>query len=95
MSEVATAAPFEVRLADVLHEDLRKAGIHAEVETERVPDLDLYRVLVTAPEFRSLWSSERQDLVWRIVDHHFSRDEQFRISSIYTLTPDELEGKAA
>jgi hypothetical protein len=95
MSEVAVApSKFEQRLIQVLRDDLLKAGIQARVETERVPDLDLYRVLVTAPEFGNLWSSEQQDLVWRIVHRHFSFDELLHVSAIYTLAPDDVQTAA-
>ena len=94
MAEVMTrSADFPRRLVEVLRDGLRKVGIDAEVETERVPDLDLHRVLLTAPEFHNLWASERQDLVWRIIGQNFNDDDKMRISIILTLTPDELEGK--
>ena len=35
-------------------------------------------------------SSERQDLIWRIIDQHLPPDEQLRISMIYTVTPKEM-----
>jgi hypothetical protein len=35
---------------------------------------------------------ERQDLVRRIMDRYFTRDEQLHVSLIYTLAPDELGG---
>ena len=95
MSEVAVAGTsLEERVVEALREGLGRLGIPAEVEAERVPDVEFSRVYVTAPAFANLWYSERQDLVWRILDEHFSRDEQFHISGIHTMTPDELEGNA-
>jgi hypothetical protein len=81
------------RLRRVLDEGLAIGGIDARVSTESVRGTKLTRVLVTAPGFKSLRPSERQDLVWRIVGASFDREEQLRISMILTLTPDELAGK--
>jgi hypothetical protein len=94
MAKVADVAQdFERRLAQVLIEGLKIGGIRAKVETEPVPHTKLTRVLVTARAFDSLRPSERQDLVWRIVSRAFDPEDQFRISMILTLTPNELAGK--
>lgn len=88
-----SSAPFAARLRQVLVDDLKTAGINAEVRTEAVPTTKLHRVLVTARQFKQLPPSERQDLVWRIVGRHFNQEEQLLISMIVTLTPDEMAGK--
>lgn len=84
---------FRDRLRKVLKEELASGGIAAIITTEAVPYTKLLRVMVKAKNFRDMRPSERQDFVWRIVDKHFSVDEQLRISMILTLTPDELAGK--
>jgi hypothetical protein len=50
----------------------------------------LIRVFVVTDTFAKLRASERQDLVWRIIDRQFSPDEQLRVSMVYTVTPEEL-----
>jgi len=87
------SASLATRLRQVLVDDLKTAGINAEVRTEAVRTTKLHRVLITARSFKQLPPSERQDLVWRIVGRHFSPEEQLLISMIVTLTPDEMAGK--
>jgi 4'-phosphopantetheinyl transferase EntD len=103
MSEVTTvnlaaedvAAADHVRrdLANVLRDGLRKVGIDAEVDTEAVPDTLLHRAIALSSQWERLSYGDRQEVVWRILDTAFSRDEQLHISSVTTLTPDELEGR--
>src|SRR5438105_4578749 len=83
---------FAERIQQTLRSGLAHGGIKADVEVEAVPGTRLQRVLVTAPNFRQLRPSERQDLVWRIIDQEFEHDEQLLISMIMTLTPNELRG---
>lgn len=80
---------FLDRFTTALISSLRKNGIAAKVDTQKVPTTKLYRVIVLAPKFKALKHSERQNLVWRIADSALSPDEQLHISMILTLTPDE------
>jgi hypothetical protein len=89
----ATEKSLKARVRHALEEGLAVGGITAKVSTEAIKGTKLTRVMVTAPQFKSLRPSERQDLVWRIMGDTFQRDEQLRISMIMTLTPDELAGK--
>ena len=89
----AKSKGLESRVRRALEDGLNIAGIEAKVTTEAIKGTKLARVMVTAPGFKSLRPSERQDLVWRIMSGYFERDEQLRISMILTLTPDELAGK--
>jgi len=93
LDSTASAAGFGERLKRALQEGLRVAGIRATVVTEPIPRTKLHRVLVKSAGFGSLAFTERQDLVWRIVDRQFSADEQLRISMILTMTPDEARGE--
>ena len=52
-----------------------------------------YQLLVTAKGFGELEFTERQDLVWRMMDREFTADEQLRISMILTMPPDEARGQ--
>ena len=81
---------FKKRLKDILVSSLKEGGIDAAVKIEPVLLTKLHRVLVTARNFKDMSSSERQNLVWRILDGEFSPEEQLRISMILTLTPEEL-----
>jgi stress-induced morphogen len=65
--------------------------IRADVHIEAVPGLPLKRVYVVSKDFKKLRGGERHDLVWRIVDEGFSRDERFAISMIATVTPEEYD----
>ena len=84
-----TAQAFRQKLKSVLLSGLAAGGIKAEVEMESIPGTKLTRVLVTARKFKNLRPSERQDLVWRIVEQHFTPDDQLLISMIMTLATNE------
>jgi hypothetical protein len=90
---IAAPSGFGERLQSVIENGLRSRNIDATVEIEHVPDVDMFRVLVTTPKFRNLWGSERQGLIWRIIEDAFSREEQYRISGVFALTPKEMEGE--
>ena len=94
MSKTVTPpiSSFAGRLRRVLKEGLGEAGIRCRVQTERVPTTKLHRVLIMSDQFEKLRPSERQDLVWRIVDGAFGKEEQLHISMILTVTHDELAG---
>ena len=91
MAEVKPGPAYVKRLKQVLKTALARMKIHAEVHVEDVPGLPLKRVYVVAKEFSKLRGGERHDIVWRILEEDFSRDERFFISMIATLTPDEYE----
>ena len=85
-------AAFEQRLKRALLRGLKLAGIKARVQTEPIAGTKLHRVNVISPQFQPLRPSERQDLVWRIINQFFNHAEQLQISMIFTLTPRELRG---
>jgi hypothetical protein len=84
---------FAARLRRELKDRLKAVDIHADVLTEPVPSTKLYRVKVLAAKFTKLKYTERQNLVWRIVEKVLGPEDQLRISMIFTLTPDEEAGK--
>lgn len=91
MAQVKARPPsFVVRLRDALATELTAAGIAAQVGFERIPGTKLYRFQVVAKAFKSMWHTERQNLVWRVVNRALARDEDMRVAGIMTLTPDEL-----
>ena len=91
MAEVKTARDtLSKRLKETLLEGLKRQGVTARVETETVPTTRYVRALVTAKQFENMYSSERQEVVWNLVNRAFTRDEQLRISIILTSTPEEL-----
>ena len=93
MSEtLAPVENFGERLEEALRDGLRKVGIEAEVETQPVPTTLLHRAIVVSPQFRELGYMDRQEVIWRILDQFFSRDDQLYISSVWTMTPAEMEG---
>ncbi len=89
MSKVKDA-PFLRKLKQSLRSELAAVGIEAKVHTEAVPTTQLYRVTVVAPQFKVLNHSERQNVIWRIVEKSLSPQEQLRISMIMTLAADEI-----
>ena len=88
----ARSGRFPDRLCAALTEGLGIAGIRgAAITAKRIPPTRLHRVTIEAKAFAPLGFSERQDLVWRIIDRAFSPEDQLRISMILTLTPEEAQ----
>jgi hypothetical protein len=81
---------FVMKLAAALQKDLEDLGLHSTVEVEPAGTTKLYRFFVFSDEFRDLRHTERQNLVWRIVDRTLSPEESRRVSMIMTLTNEEL-----
>ena len=80
-------------LRAVLVGSLAKAGIKVdEFSSEPIRGTKLNRILIVADAFDNMGPSERQDLIWRIVDKHFSSDDQLRISMIMALGSKETAG---
>jgi stress-induced morphogen len=73
-------------------ERLKNAGIEAEVHTEPVRLTKMHRLYVVSAQFQHVKYTERQRLVWEITDGVLPPDKRFLVN-IYTLTPDEAEGK--
>ena len=91
--ERTSATPRLVRQAiGALSKDLKKVGIPCEASWEKVPGTKLYRLLVIAGKFKNLQFSERQQMVWRIIERTLPPAEQLQISMILTLTPEEAKG---
>lgn len=86
---------FVTRIKRALVDDLGRAGIIATVITEPIHGTKLHRVTVVAAKFARMRFSERQGVVWRIVDNAIPKEEQLFISMILTLTPSEAAGEAA
>jgi hypothetical protein len=81
------------RVAAALKSGLKLAGFAVEqIETQPIRGTKLFRVTLVAKGFEKLWTTERQDLVWRILNQSFNREEQLQISMIITLSPGELAG---
>ena len=78
------------RLLDKLVKDLSAVNIHVQTGAEQIPGTGLYRVYVIGKKLAALRPSERQDLVWRIANQELDQKEQLRISTIFTLTPEEM-----
>ena len=94
MSRTTRMPGIVTQLKEGIVDGLHTAGIEAEVAVQPVKTTRLYRVTVLAAKFKALKHSERQNLVWRIAERALpSPEDQLRISMIWTLTPDEAEGK--
>ena len=99
MSEIADLdveeTALEQRLEHALEKGLSQRQIQAEIGTERVAGTELVRLIVVSDQFSQMYRSERQDLLWRIARENLNADDQFRISFILALTPDELGEESA
>jgi acid stress-induced BolA-like protein IbaG/YrbA len=91
MGEVTASDNFAERVRQILREDLRKSGLDVDVRIEPIPDTRLHRVIIVSQQIQQLGPAERQNLVWRIIGEHLTRDEQLQISMILTLSPDEID----
>jgi hypothetical protein len=81
------------RIAEALKSGLATAGITLEeIETEPIRGTKLIRVTLVAKGFERVNHTERQDIVWRILNRTLTPDEQLRVSMVVTLTPKELAG---
>lgn len=94
MAKVIKTPAFVVRVRNRLRDELARVGVNADVAFERVGKTRLYRFTIVAGNFAKLTHTERQRLVWRIVDQELDPNQQLLISMILTLTPSEF-GQAA
>jgi len=81
---------FVRTLANALVNQLASNGLSAEVSCEPIPGTRMYRFYVVSDGFAEMMNSERQSLVWRIVDQALQPADAIKISMILTLTHDEL-----
>jgi hypothetical protein len=81
------------RVVAALKAGLTTSGFAVDgIETEPIKGTRLFRVTVVARGFEKIWVTERQDLVWRILDQTLTKPEQLQISMIVTLAPSEAVG---
>jgi hypothetical protein len=95
MAAPLTLKNFADQLPQLLEDDLANAGVRAKVEVEKVPKTRLHRVFVVSKHRDRLRPSEWDALVWRILRNHFGPDADLRVSSIFTVTPQELRNYRA
>ncbi|RPI64086.1 MAG: hypothetical protein EHM48_01415 [Planctomycetaceae bacterium] len=93
MANITKSAGFVSKLEKDIVNELKAIGIKAKVTSEPVPTTKLFRLMVLSPQFKEMYHSERQSLVWRITEKAISQADQNRISMILTLTADEAKGK--
>jgi hypothetical protein len=84
---------FEREVRVILQQKLNEVGIPSNVNSEKVRGTKLHRFFVEARRFKEMSYTERQHLVWRIVERELSPENVLRISMIMTTSPGELEGK--
>jgi hypothetical protein len=91
MGKISTSSStFAGRLEGVVKDGLLVAGIKAVTLTEQVPGTKLVRLIVMADEFEQLSPTERQNLVWRIIEKKFSSEEQMKISVVVALSKKDV-----
>jgi hypothetical protein len=81
---------FVTKLKAALEKDLRALGLKSTVSVEPAGTTKLYRFFVVSDDFRDLRHSERQNIVWRIVDKTLSAEDSIKVSMIMTLAKEEL-----
>lgn len=84
---------FALRIQEVVKSGLASAGIKAITATESVPGTKLTRLIVMSSAFENLWASERQDLIWRILNQELTPEEQLKISMVVALSRKEVGAK--
>jgi hypothetical protein len=87
---VANAPPFVQQLVSALATRLEENGLNAEITFEPILGTKMYRFYVVSDGFAQMMHSERQSIVWRIVDKALEQSDALKISMIPTLTHDEL-----
>lgn len=83
-------ATFQRRLAEILTDGLHTAGIRAKIEIEPRRGTNLCHVWVISKDRDRLGPFEWDALLWRLIRAEFGSDADFRITTIYTVTPAEL-----
>lgn len=86
--------PFVNTLIEALSANLNEAGLDSEIQVESVEGTRMYRFFVISDQFGKLNYSERQNLVWRIVDKALPQSDAIKISMIMTLTGEEASGES-
>ncbi|MCX7048300.1 MAG: hypothetical protein NTX50_22795 [Candidatus Sumerlaeota bacterium] len=81
------------QLCHSVQSQLKECKIPAQVKAQKVPSTNLFRLYVMAPKLKKLMYSERQDLIWRMVDKALPKDKQMRISMIRATSPNEFAEK--
>jgi hypothetical protein len=87
---MAEAPAFVQQLASALTTQLEQNGLSAETTFEPVIGTKMFRFYVVSDGFAQMMHSERQSIVWRIVDKALDQSDALKISMILTLTHDEL-----
>jgi hypothetical protein len=87
---MADVPDFVSKLKAALEKDLHDVGVDGTVEVEPAGTTKLFRFFVVSDGFKDLRHSERQNLVWRIVEKTLSPDDAVKVSMVMTLTKDEL-----
>lgn len=64
--------------------------MRAETTFEPVIGTKMFRFYVVSDGFAQMMHSERQSIVWRIVEKALNQADALKISMILTLTHDEL-----
>jgi hypothetical protein len=82
--------PFAVEVMLALKDGLRALRIEADISSEPVRGTTLIRFFAVAKKFKKMDYSERQMVVWRIVQEVLTPARLRRISMIMTLTPEEF-----
>lgn len=87
---MADTPAFVQNLVDALQNNLAEAGLESEIKIEPVPGTKMYRFFVVSDGFGAMQHSERQTVVWRIVDRALPQSDALKVSMIMTLTRAEF-----
>lgn len=87
---MADIPAFVQNLIDALTKNLGEAGLECEIRIEPVAGTKMYRFFVISDGFAAMQHSERQTVVWRIVDKAIPQSDAVKVSMIMTLTRAEF-----
>lgn len=83
---MADTPAFVQNLVDAFQKNLGEAGLECEIKIEPVSGTKMYRFFVISDGFGAMQHSERQTVVWRIVDKALPQSDAVKVSMIMTLT---------
>ena len=89
-SSQATSREARDFLKKFRKKNLGDAGVECEIKIEPVAGTRMYRFFVISDGFAALEHSERQTVVWRIVDKALPQSDAVKVSMIMTVTRAEF-----
>lgn len=71
---------------------LQERSIKARAELQASELKGRYQLFVVAPAFGRLSEAERQDVIWRVLQERWAREDQLRLTLVLGLSDREAAG---